>query len=234
MISNNKIARVAGLVYLILIISGILNLMYFPLVLIEWDNAAATYENITQQTLLFKLSIVAGIICFLAFLVLPLILFQLLQQVHKTYAAVMVILVLVSIPVSFVTIMHKFSILTLISNADYFQGMEITEISTEIMLYLHFYNNGIQISQIFWGLWLFPLGYLVYTSGFLPKFLGIMLMLGCFGYLIEFFGSFLFPEYGESIIPTIVGIPATIGELGICLWMLIMGTNKLNRQIKTT
>ncbi|WBL44238.1 DUF4386 domain-containing protein [Algoriphagus halophytocola] len=75
------------------------------------------------------------------------------------------------------------------------------------------------------GLWLFPFGYLVYISGFLPKLLGILLMAGCFGYLITFFGGFLYSDFNETMISDIVGYPAPLGEIGICLWLLVMGTN---------
>jgi hypothetical protein len=100
------------------------------------------------------------------------------------------------------------------------------------MLYPENYNNGIEISQIFWGLWLLPFGYLVYKSGFLPKLLGVLLMLGCFGYLITFFGGFLFPNYLKTTFSDIVSIPASVGEIGICLWLLIMGTNSLKLRSK--
>ena len=96
------------------------------------------------------------------------------------------------------------------------------------MLHIDNYYNGIEISQIFWGLWLFPFGYLVYKSGFLPKLLGILLMAGCFGYLIKFFGGFLYSDFNKTIISDIAGYPASLGEIGICLWLLIMATNKLN------
>lgn len=91
------------------------------------------------------------------------------------------------------------------------------------MLLLKSYNNGIGIVQIFWGLWLFPFGYLVFKSNFLPKFLGILLMIGCFGYLLKFFGHSLFPNFG---IPSFVTLPGSIGEIGICLWLLIMGAKE--------
>lgn len=228
MTSDHKIARFAGLLYLILVISGIVNLIYIPSQLIDLADATTTLDNITNSTLLFKCGIVSGIITFITFTFLPLVLYKLLYKVDKNYAALMVILALVSVPISFVNMLNKFSVLTLISERSYLQYLDVTEIQTQVMLHLNYYNNGLQISQIFWGLWLLPFGYLVYKSGFLPKILGIFLMLGCFGYLIEFFAYFLLPIYHGSIVQTIVGIPSAIGEIGTCFWLLIMGTNKLN------
>jgi hypothetical protein len=79
---------------------------------------------------------------------------------------------------------------------------------------------------VFWGLWLLPFGYLVYKSGFLPKILGILLMAGCFGYLVNFLGGFLFPQYASIGIAKFVSLPATLGEIGTCLWLLIIGLKK--------
>ena len=228
MTSINKTARLAGLVYLILIINGIINLMYIPSKLIVWDSASQTFENITNSELLFRWGIVSGIITFLAFLVLPLVLYKLLNKVNVAQAKLMVIFVLVSIPISFVNILNKFSVLTLIEKGMYLESMGENDLQTQVMMHLDYYNNGIEISQIFWGLWLLPFGYLVYKSDFLPKLLGVLLMAGGIGYLITFFGGFLYSDFHKTMFSTIVGIPASIGEIGICLWLLIMGTNTIS------
>lgn len=227
MINRDKTARFAGLLYLILVISGIINLMYIPSKLIVWEDAAKTLQNIINSELLFRLGIVSGIITFLSFLLLPLVLYKLLNEVNKTQALLMVVFAVVSIPLSFVNILNKFAVLTWISKAKYLEGIDTSEIQLQVMFYLDSYNNGIEISQIFWGLWLFPFGYLVYKSGFLPKILGILLMAGCIGYLITFFAGFLYSGFHKTTIATIVGLPASIGEIGICLWLLIMGTKTL-------
>ena len=227
MTPRNKSARVAGILYLVLIISGIFNLLYVPSQLIVWESASETFENISNSEILFRLGIVSGILSYLTFLVLLLALYKLLHEVNKGYARFMVIFALVSVPISFVNILEKLSVLNLISKPEYLQHLGKPELQTQVMLHLSHYNNGIELSQIFWGLWLFPFGYLVYKSGFLPKFLGIFLMAGCFGYFITFFGGFLYSDFYKTVFSEIVGIPASVGEIGICLWLLIMGTNKL-------
>lgn len=226
--SRNKTARIAGILYLILIIGGIISLAYIPSRLIVWGSASKTFENITNSEFLFRLGIVSGIITFLIYILLPLALYKLLHEVNKLYAHLMVIFVLVSVPIYFVNILNRFSVLTLINSPEYLEKLGAIQLQTQVMLLIDRYNNGLEILQIFWGLWLFPFGYLVYKSGFLPKLLGILLMAGCFGYLITFFGGFLYPDFNKTIISEIVGYPAPLGEFGICLWLLIMGTNKLN------
>jgi len=232
--SRNKKARIAGILYLLLVISGFTYLVYIPSELIDLKNATKTIENISSSELLFRLGIVTAICSSLIFMLLPLALYNLLKSVNKVSAKFMVLFALISIPISFVNILNKFSVLTLINKSEYAEKLGQAEFQTQIMLYLEKYNNGIEISQIFWGLWLLPFGYLVYKSGFLPKILGVFLMAGCFGYLITFFGGFLYSDFNKTIISDIVGFPAPIGEIGICLWLLIMGTNKLNFRKKNT
>ena len=97
------------------------------------------------------------------------------------------------------------------------------QIKAQVFLYLNQYDNGNLIVSIFSGLWLFPFGYLVYKSGFLPKVLGVLLMLDCFSYLINFLGNSLIDNYSNIGIASFVQLPASFGEICICLWLLIMG-----------
>ena len=221
--SNKKQARIAGLLYLIVVLTGIFSLMYVPSKLIVRDNASVTFNNILESETLFRLGIVAGIICYTAFLILPIVLYQLLNQVNKTYAVGMVALAVISVPLSLVNLLNKVNVLTLIDKAQYLQVIEADELQAQVLLYLDFYNNGIKIASVFWGLWLLPFGYLVFKSGFLPKILGICLMAGCFGYLTNFIGGFLFQNYAGLGIARFVSLPGSIGEIGICLWLLIIG-----------
>ncbi len=225
---DNRIARFAGLLYLIMIIGGIISLAYIPSQLIVLNNASKTLENIINSEFLFRIGMVIGIITFLIHILLPIILHKLLHRVDKFHANLMVIFSLISVTIFFVNILNKFSVLTLINKTEYLEKLSKTELQNQVMFYIDSYNNGLEISQIFWGLWLFPFGYLVYKSGFLPKFLGILLMAGCFGYLATFFGGFLYSNFNNTIISEIVGYPAPLGEFGICLWLLILGTNKIS------
>lgn len=231
--SLNKTARFAGLLYLMLIIGGIFSLAYIPSQIIVPESASKTLENIRNSDFLFRIGIIIGIITFLIHIFLPLVLYKLLHKVNKFHANLMVIFSLISVVLFFINILNKFSVLTLINKAEYLEKLSETELQTQVMFYIDCYNNGNQIAQIFWGLWLFPLGYLVYKSGFLPKILGILLMTGCFGYLITFFGGFLYSDFGNTIISEIAGYAAPLGEFGICLWLLIMGTNKISFGKKT-
>jgi hypothetical protein len=224
--SNKKTARIAGLFYLVLVLTGIFSLLYVPSKLIVWSDASTTFNNIVAHETLFRLGMVAGVIAYISFLFLPLVLYKLLGPVNKMAAISMVTLAVVSVPISLININHKLEVLTFISKANYLNVFQENELHTEVMLSLEHYNNGIEAVSIFWGLWLLPFGYLVFKSGFLPKVLGIFLMIGCFGYLINFFGGFLFPGYADLGIASFISIPGSIGEIGICLWLLIMGAKE--------
>lgn len=222
----NKKARIAGFLYLGVIIFGIFSLAYVPAQLFDFDNAAANFTNIQNNETLFRLSLVSGLICYTFFVFLPLALYVLLRSVNENHARLMVILALISVPISFLNIQNKFAILPLLDSESYLSVFSIEQLHAQVLFLLNQYNDGILIVQIFWGLWLFPFGYLVYKSDFLPKLLGIFLMVGCFGYLFNFFGYALFPKYGELGIASYIGLPATIGEIGSGLWLTIMGVRQ--------
>ena len=225
-LSPQKTARIAGLLYLANILTGIFALMYVPGKLIVWSDAAKTFKNITESEALFRMGILVYLVCYIFFLLLPLALYKLLKPVNKTQAILMVILALVQVPMAFVNILNYFAVLTLIGKAEYLQVFDLPHLQAQVMLNLHFYSQGNQVATIFWGLWLLPFGYLVYKSGFLPKILGIFLILGGLSYLIDFTCDFLFSGYGKMTIASFVTIPASIGEIGTCLWLIIMGVKK--------
>ena len=213
-------SRLAGMIYLMLVLTGIFNLMYVPSKLIVWTDAAATVANISQFQLLYRAGVAAGVLSYVFYLLLPLVLFDIFKDVNRRYAVTMAALAIVSVPVSLFNMVDKVNVLTLLGNASYLTALTAEQLQAQVMLLLHSYNNGLAVVQIFWGLWLFPLGYLIVKSGYLPKVLGVLLMIGCLGYLTLFFGRLLFPEVS---IPSFVSKPASIGEIGTCLWLLIMG-----------
>lgn len=222
MISNKKKARIAGLLYLVVVLTGIFSLAYVPSKVIFWDDPAATFNAIKESEMLFRLGIVSGLICYVFFLMLPIALYELLKPVNELYARLMVLLAVVSVPISFLNIQNKLTVLNLVT-----ENQNVTEqLQSQVMFYLQQYDNGILLVSVFWGLWLFPFGYLVFKSGFLPKFFGVLLMLGCFGYLINFLGNSLISNYSDFGIAKYIRIPSALGEMGICLWLLIMGAKE--------
>jgi len=229
--SRNVLARLSGFTYLILILTGIFGLVYVPSLLIDWSNPAVTVSNIKSSEFLFRLAIFSEIVCFLTFIILPLLLYKLLNSVSKTAAFLMALFSLISAPITFINILNKVNVLLLLSGAEYLNGIPQEQLFAQVMYLLAAFNNGTMLSNIFWGAWLFPLGYLVFKSEFFPKTLGVLLMIGCCGYLIEFIARFLFKI---TEIPWYVSMPSSLGEFGICLWLIIMGIKENNLNVRST
>jgi hypothetical protein len=221
-LSVKQTARLAGFIYLLVVIFGLISLMYIPGRLIRWDNAEVTLQQLKDHTTLFRFGILSNIICYTAFLLLPLVLYRLFKPVNATLSALMVLLAVVSVPLSFAHLQNKFAILTLLEAST---GGNLLQLSLQeqVMFYLKQFENGNLVLQTFWGLWLFPFGYLIVRSGMVPKILGILLMLGCMGYLVNMTGNILFPFYSTWGISGFVRLPASLGEIGTCLWLLIAG-----------
>lgn len=220
---RKPLMHLAGICYIIIVISGIITLMYIPSELIDWKNTQLTYKNISEDMLLFRIGVFTSIICYLAYIALPLVLYKLLSLIHKNLAIAMVVLVLVSIPITFLNLTNKLDIISLLTNPTLTSLYTENEKINLTFSLLHKYENGITMASLFWGLWLFPFGLLVYKSGFLPKVLGVLLMLGSVGYCINIFGDLLIVDYSKLGIAGFISIPASVGEIGICLWMLFLG-----------
>ena len=225
-LSVKQTARLAGFFYLLVVIFGIISLMYIPGKLIQWDNAAVTVQKIKAFPFLFRFGILSNIICYTAFLFLPLVLYRLFKPVNAPVAALMVLLAVVSVPLSFAHLQNKFAVLSLLDASGGVNQL-MPPLQEQVMFYLNQFENGNLVLQTFWGLWLFPFGYLIVKSGMLPKILGILLMLGCLGYLVNMAGNILFPFYSTWGISGYVRLPASVGEIGTCLWLLIAGAKPL-------
>jgi hypothetical protein len=224
--ANKRTARVAGFLYLIVIVSGFFSLIYVPSHTIVPDDVAATVNSINNSKLLFQFGILSGCVCYSTFLLLPLALYELLSPSGKQAAGVMVAFAVASVPISFMSLGHRLDILTLLSGAHYLQAFSTDQLHAQVQLSLDRYGNGLRFSEILWGLWLLPLGILVFKSDRLPKALGILLILGCFGYLINSLASMLYVDFTKTAVASVVTIPAGLGEIGTCLWLLTVGVRE--------
>lgn len=219
----NGIARLAGLLYLITVVAGSFYLGYVPSQLAAHGDAAATVARIQQSEALFRLGILAEVVCNVAFLLLPLALHRLLSQAGRRAAVAMVALATASVPIAFANMLHHLNVLSLLGHADGLRALTAEQLHVQVMLQLDAYRQGLLLLEIFWGLWLLPFGYLVFKCGFLPRVLGVLLMLGCLGYLADFLGTLLLPSYPASAAAQYVMLPASLGEIGTCLWLLLLG-----------
>ena len=214
-----KTARIAGLLYLIIAIFGIFSMLYGPESLIVPGDAATTVNNIMASESLFRLSLVSDLIRQIFMLLLVLVLFKLLKPVNKNIASLMVIFALVGIPITLLNELNHFAALLLASGAGHLTAFEADQLHALVMFFLDLREYGTFIPQVF--SWLLFLGYLVFKSGFLPRILGILLMIGGLCYPIQAVLFFLFPNFDAMIL----GLFAFIGEFLFYLWLLIKGVN---------
>jgi len=221
MSSTKKTARVAGLLYLLMAISGFFSIMYIPSAFVVRGDATATANRIIASERLFRIGIVSELISATIFVFLVWVLYQLLQGVSKKLASLMVTLVVIAVAIAFMNELNELAALVLSHGADFLSVFEKQQRDALAMVFLTLHNYGFIIGMIFWGLWLFPFGVLVFRSGFLPRFLGVWLILACFGYLASSFTSLLLPRYGPMV-SEIAMVPEA-GELAMILWLLIRG-----------
>jgi hypothetical protein len=218
--SINKNARVAGFLYLIFMIT----LVFATSVrskLIIFGDAAATTNQIMASEWLFRIGFMSELVSTVFFLLSAWALYTLLKPVNKNIALLFVLLNLGGVAIQCIDLLNQFAALLLLSDADYLKVFQADQLQALAMLFLNLSKNGFMIAQIFYGAWLFPLGYLVFRSGFLPKILGILLIIDCFGLLIWFFQFFLFPGYEVVTYPVFVA--SFIAEFSLSLWLSIKG-----------
>lgn len=225
MTALSKKARVAGLLYISASAVGYLRLIYIDNALIVSGNAAATANNIAAHESLFRWGIVSYLLASVLFLFVTLALYRLLEGVDRTLAILMVILGgLMVTPLFFVNAVTDAGALLFARGADFLSVFDKPQRDAFVVLFLNLHHNLDLADAIFWGLWLIPFGLLVYRSRFLPRFLGVWLMVGCFAYLALSFAGFLFPAYEEKVFA--IGTPFRIGELATMLWLVIRGARE--------
>ncbi len=221
MSSSKNPGRFAGVLYLLLSIPAVFALIYVPNKLIVSGNATATANNIAASESLFRLGIAAELISQIFFIFVALVFYDLLKGVNRRHATIMVVLILVSIPIAFLNELNAIAALVLVRGADFLSVFEKPQRDALAMLFVNLHGRGLDIAGIFWGLWLFPLGLLVYRSRFIPRFFGVWLLLGGFAYLCLSLTAMLWPQYRSQVFN--YGQPAFFSELAFMLWLLIKG-----------
>lgn len=210
-------ARLAGLLYLALAALSAFGLVYVPSMLIVPGDAAATANNIVASESLFRLGFVSNLIAFTVNVFVAVLLYKLLKPVNRGIASLMVILILVGLAIGMLNEVNQFAALLILDHLSAFTAAQSQALAS---LFLDVYQHGFNIAHIFWGLWLFPMGYLIFRSGFLPRFIGVLLIIAGMGYLVDFTLFFLFPDVAWT-----VSNFTFVGEVVLIFWLLIRGVN---------
>jgi Domain of unknown function (DUF4386) len=225
MTSLSKKARVAGLLYLLLVLVGSIRLIYIPSVLFANADATATATNIAAHESLFRMGIVTSLFCAALLIYLMLALWRLFKGVDRTQAVLMVILGGVMPGVIYlVNVVNDAAALILVRGADFLSVFEKPQRDALALLFLRLHHQMDIAAEVLWGLWLFPLAILTLRSGFLPRFLGVWLVIAGLSYLALSFTGEMLPQFEDTIFN--LGSPARLGELAFVLWLLIMGAKE--------
>ncbi len=214
-------ARFAGLLYLLASIPAPFGLIYVPGKLIVPNDATATADHIRASESLLRLGIASELIGFIMFILVVLALYRLFKAVNETYALAMMILILISIPVSLLSVVNEIAALIVVSGADFLSAFNKAQLDALAYLFMRFHSRESLVAEIFWGLWLFPFGVLVIRSGFIPRVLGVLLMIAALGYLADSVTFLLLPGYGSLV--SKFSTKLTLCELPIIFWLLIWG-----------
>lgn len=221
MVLSKRYARTIGLLYLLLVPAAVFDLMYVPGKLIVKNNPAETAANLLTHEMLLRVDLVVGLLSSVVFALVAIGLYRMLKSVQPGHALTMLIIVLISITQSFVGHLLWTGALELSRGADFLAAIDQTQRHAIAMLCLQINTLGTYYSEMFWGLWLLPLGMLVYRSGFLPRFIGIWLLLNGSAYVLISLTGLLAPDYAGTFFS--IATPALFGELALTLWLLIAG-----------
>ena len=216
------LARTAGLYYLIVgIFGGFAEVVrvnvYVP------NDATATTRNIVNHADLVKFSVVADLVQATFALFLVLALFRLLAHVHRGLARAMVIFVVVQVAVTCLNMVHQWAALQVATDPAYRSGFGGSGSRSLVLLLMDMHHTGFVIAQIFFGLWLFPLGLLAYRSGMFPRALGVILMIATAAYLLDTLLQLTAPDVSDVVSPIVVVPLVTIAELWMVFYLLIKG-----------
>ena len=218
-------ARIAGGLYLAASVVGVVRLLYIPNLLFVDGNAMATAANIAANEMLFRLGIGASLVAAVLWLFVPLALYRVLSGVHRGVAVVMVILgSLMQVPFYFSGAAVDATALAVARGGQYAAAFDEPQRAAMVGLLLELHHHLDLANLVFAGLWLFPFGWLVYRSGFLPRVLGVWLLAAGVAWLVFSFAGLVYPGYANTAYS--ITQPVALGEVAMMLWLVVRGANE--------
>lgn len=222
--SPQTYARVGGWLYLFVIVAGIFAEFFVRSKLIVSGDAAATAHNIMASESLWRLGFAADISGVASYVAITLILYVLLRPVDRNLSLLAAFFSLAGCAIGGVVALGHLAPVFLLGGADYLRPFDTHQLQALALLSLKLHGYGEDVSIVFFGLYCPLLGYLIFRSGYFPKFLGVLLAIGGVCYLINSFADFVSPAF-SAMIPAWILLPPGIAELSLCLWLVVMGVN---------
>ena len=231
--SRKRPARIAGLWYLAMALSGPIGIVYVPSKILVAGDAGATAANIVAHELLLRVGILSSLVCQISFVFLVLALNRLFRGVNDRQAKLMVSLVIAAVPIAIVNELFQLAALELGKGGAHLTALAPEQRNALALAFLNVHQNGISLVESFWGLWLFPFGVLVIQSRFIPRILGALLIVSGCSYLLETFVVLLAPQHRETL-AVVLTLPMALGELSMVLWLLIKGVRAGDPAVPST
>jgi hypothetical protein len=221
----SKNARIAGFLYLLIVLIGPIRLIYIPNTLFVSGDATATAANITAHETLFRTGIVTSLFCAAVLVYLLLALYRLFKGVNETQSVLMVILggIMPGV-IYFINVANDAAALMLVRGGDFLAVFDKPQRDALALLFLRLHHQVDVAAEVLWGLWLFPLAILILQSRYLPRVFGVWLIVAGLSYLALSFSAEFLPQFEDTVFR--IGSPARLGELAFLLWLLIMGAKQ--------
>jgi Domain of unknown function (DUF4386) len=223
-VSPRQLARIAGGMYLINILCGFFAIGYVPAAIVVSGDPTATAHNILAHELLYRLGIVAHIVGLLTNIPLMVIFYELFKVVNRRVSLLVVCFLLVGTAVEGAYLLNQFAPLILLQGRTLVSEVTAAQLQAQVSTPLALLAIGYNLAQVFYVGYLLLTGYLIVRSTFLPRILGMLLAIGGLCYLLYSFAAVVVPEFAAHLVPYIQ-LPSGIGELSLCLWLLVVGVN---------
>ena len=227
--SLRKSARVAGIWYALLTVLSVFGILFVDSRFYVSGDAAATAGRILAGQWLFRLGIASNLAGQTCFIFVGLAFYRLFESVDKEQARSMLALVVASVPIAFLNMLNKFAPVILLGDSGFLKAFQPAQLQALAMLFIELQKYGTLIVEVFWGLWLLPLGLLVFKSGFFPKVLGVLLVINCGSYVLDCLMAILFPGV-RAVLSPITNALSAIGEIPFLLWLIIRGARDPTRK----
>jgi hypothetical protein len=212
--TDRQLARTAGVLYLVVAILGGLAELYVRATIVDPDSASTTAQNIRDSAGLFRFGFIADLFQATVFLLLAMALYVLLRRFGEPVGRAMVVFVAISVAIMCLNLLNQLTALTIAT------GESAVHDDAMVGLFTEMHANGYLIAQIFFGLWLWPLGVLVLRSGWFPRALGWLLIVAAACYLVDTLLLFAIPDFSSTLNGILV-LPAAVAELWMVVWLLI-------------
>ena len=228
----NIVARIAGIGYLTIFVTGIFANFFVLESIVVPNDAQVTYNNILENTSRFRIGFLSFVIMVVFDVVLTWALYVLFEPVNRNLSLFGAWFRLVNTALFGVALFALFNVLHLTSGEEYLNAFEPAQLQAKVMLAIESFNNIWLIGLLFFGIHLAALGYLIIQSKFITNFIGILLIIASLGYVIDSAAHFMMPNYNDykNIFSMIVVIPGVVGEFSLTLWLLIRGVKQRNKR----